>query len=73
MQDVLEAAQWPEAKFPVLVVGHQPSLGEVAAQLLGMQTDSCPIRKGAVWWLRSRQREGVDQTIILSVTTPEKL
>jgi phosphohistidine phosphatase len=73
VQDVLEAAQWPEAKFPVLVVGHQPSLGEVAAQLLGMQTDSCPIRKGAVWWLRSRQREGVDQTIILSVTTPEKL
>lgn len=73
VQDVLEAAQWPEAKFPVLVVGHQPSLGEVAAQLLGMQTDSCHIRKGAVWWLRSRQREGVDQTIILSVTTPEKL
>lgn len=73
VQDVLEAAQWPEAKFPVLVVGHQPSLGEVAAQLLGMQTDACPIRKGAVWWLRSRQREGVDQTIILSVTTPEKL
>jgi phosphohistidine phosphatase len=73
VQDVLEAAQWPDAKFPVLVVGHQPSLGEVAAQLLGMQTDSCPIRKGAVWWLRSRQREGVDQTIILSVTTPEKL
>ncbi len=73
VQDVLEASQWPEAKFPVLVVGHQPSFGEVAAQLLGMQTDSCPIRKGAVWWLRSRQREGVDQTIILSVTTPEKL
>lgn len=73
VHDVLETAQWPDAKFPVLLVGHQPSLGAVAAQLLGMSQDSCPIRKGAVWWLRSRQRDGVDQTVILSVTTPEKL
>lgn len=73
VQDVLETAQWPEAKFPVLLVGHQPSLGAVAAQLLGMDQNICPIRKGAVWWLRSRQRDGVEQTVIFSVTTPEKL
>ena len=73
VSDVLETAQWPEAKFPVLLIGHQPSLGSVAAHLLGMGQDACPIRKGAVWWLRSRQREGVEQTVILSVTTPEKL
>lgn len=73
VQDVLETAQWPDAKHPVLLVGHQPYLGEVAAKLLGMSADSCAIRKGAVWWLRSRQREDVHQTVILSVTTPEKL
>ncbi len=73
VQDILETAQWPDAKFPVLLVGHQPSLGEVAAQLLGMGAQSCPIRKGAVWWLRGRQREGLDQTVILTVTTPERL
>lgn len=73
VQDVLETAQWPDAKHPVLLVGHQPYLGSVAAQLLGMSTDACAIRKGAVWWLRSRQREGIHQTVILSVTTPEKL
>lgn len=73
VQDVLETAQWPDAKFPVLLVGHQPSLGAVAAQLLGMAHGTCPIRKGAVWWLRSRQRDGVEQTVIFSVTTPEKL
>ena len=71
--DLLEAAGWPDAKYPVILVGHQPSLGEVAARLLKMPQDSCAIRKGAVWWLRSRQRDGVDQTVILSVTTPEKL
>lgn len=73
VNDVLETAHWPEAKFPVLLIGHQPSLGAVAAHLLGMGQDACPIRKGAVWWLRSRQRDGVEQTVILSVTTPEKL
>lgn len=73
VQDILETAQWPMAKFPVLLVGHQPALGKVAAQLLGMATEDCPIRKGAVWWLRSRQKDGVEQTVILSVTTPEKL
>lgn len=73
VQDVLETAGWPDAKFPVLLVGHQPSLGSVVAHLLGMPAQSCPIRKGAVWWLRGRQREGQDQTVILSVTTPDRL
>lgn len=73
VQDVLETAGWPDAKFPVLLVGHQPSLGMVVSQLLGMGPMACPIRKGAVWWLRGREREGQAQTVILSVTTPEKL
>lgn len=73
-EDVLETAGWPLARYPVLLVGHQPSLGLVISRLLGMNPDlPCAIRKGAVWWLRNRQREGEDQTVILSVTTPEKL
>ncbi len=31
---LLAAAGWPDAREPVLVVGHQPTLGEVAALLL---------------------------------------
>lgn len=73
IQDILETAQWPTAKFPVLLVGHQPALDQVAAKLLGMEAEECPIRKGAVWWLRSRRKDGIEQTVILSVTTPEKL
>ncbi|MCD6667226.1 MAG: histidine phosphatase family protein, partial [Hydrogenophaga sp.] len=33
----------------------------------------CAIRKGAVWWLRHRQRDGQSQTVILTVQTPELL
>ena len=73
VQDVLETAGWPLAKYPVLVVGHQPTLGAVVSHLFGMGPEPMAIRKGAVWWLRSRHREGQDQTVILSVMTPEKL
>ena len=71
--DVLETSGWPEARHPVLLVGHQPALGDVVAQLLGMSEHACTIRKGAVWWLRHRVREGRAQTVLLAVTSPERL
>lgn len=73
VQDVLETAGWPDAKYPVLLVGHQPTLGRLMAHLLNMPEGACAIRKGAVWWLRRRSREGLDQTVLLAVTSPEKL
>ena len=56
---------------PVLVVGHQPTLGQVAACVLGMRESDCAIKKGAVWWLRYRVRDGVAQTLIRTVQLPE--
>jgi phosphohistidine phosphatase len=70
---MLEAVQWPLARQPVLVVGHQPVLGELLAQLLGIQGGSCPVRKGAVWWLRTRERGGHAQTVVVSVQSPDAL
>jgi len=71
--DLLELVQWPQARGTTLVVGHQPVLGQVVAQLLGMQASECAVRKGAVWWLRYRQREGLAQTVLLTVQSPEVL
>jgi phosphohistidine phosphatase len=73
VQDVLETSGWPHAKYPVLLVGHQPALGGVVAHLLGMPEAACAMRKGAVWWLRRRQREGQDQTILVAVTCPDRI
>jgi phosphohistidine phosphatase len=70
---LLEVAQWPHSDSPVLLIGHQPSLGAVVAQLLGLQAQSCSLKKGAVWWLRSRQREAHQQTVLITVQTPEYL
>lgn len=36
----------------VMLVGHQPWIGELAAHGLGMSDGQISIKKGAVWWLR---------------------
>ena len=71
--ELLERAQWPRSRGAVLVVGHQPMLGQTVARLLGLRADECSIRKGAVWWLRHRQRQDASETILLAVQSPEFL
>ena len=73
----LAAARWPDSREPVLLVGHQPMLGQLAAYLIGgpatLEAPPWAVRKGAVWWVRQRQRQGVDEVVLVSVRTPEKL
>ena len=73
VESLLEAAQWPHGKLPVLVVGHQPTLGRTAALLLNLPQSDLSIRKGAVWWLRNREREGERQTVLMTVQSPDFL
>lgn len=68
---LLELVQWPFSKTPILVIGHQPTLGQAIAQLLGLQESDCPVKKGALWWLRSRDRDGQSQTVLVTVQSPE--
>ena len=73
LDDLLLTAGWPDSKMSVLIVGHQPVLGQAISYLLGIPSGECSVRKGAVWWLRSRVRDGVTQTVVVSVQTPELL
>lgn len=72
-EQLLALTGWPNGRGAVLVVGHQPTLGQVVAQLLALPAGACAVRKGAVWWLRSREREGKLQTVLLAVQSPELL
>ena len=54
---VLIAAGWPDNRHPVLVIGHQPAIGQVASLLLFGEEQNLSIRKGAVWWITNRSRE----------------
>jgi phosphohistidine phosphatase len=71
VEALLHAVRWPDSREPVLVVGHQPTLGLAAAYLLGGETLPWAVRKGAVWWLRSRDREGLQQVVLHAVMAPE--
>lgn len=73
VEALLHAVRWPEAKEPVLVVGHQPTLGLAAAYLLSGQPLAWSVRKGSVWWLRGRQREGGLQVVLHAVVSPDRI
>jgi phosphohistidine phosphatase len=68
---VLTAANWPESREPVLVVGHQPTFGEVASFLLSGEEAYWSIRKGAVWWLSNRARESGAAVVLKVVVGPD--
>ncbi len=70
VDDLLAAAGWPEARGTIVVVGHQPTLGQVAARLLGAPDAAWSVRKGAVWWLSRRKREN-GQTVLRAVVDPD--
>ncbi|MYM98323.1 phosphohistidine phosphatase SixA [Duganella vulcania] len=52
--DILKAANWPANKDTVLVVGHQPTLGQAASLLLTGDDLEWDIRKASAWWFAQR-------------------
>ncbi|MFZ4538706.1 SixA phosphatase family protein [Propionivibrio sp.] len=70
VSNLLAAVGWPDGgekgsgKSAVLVVGHQPTLGQTAALLLSGEEASWTIKKGALWWFSNRTRQGETQTVL---------
>jgi phosphohistidine phosphatase len=73
VDQLLQLVQWPQGKGVILLVGHQPVLGQTIARLLSIHGSECSVKKGAVWWLRHRLRDGVSQTTLVSVQSPDVL
>ena len=69
---VLKAIGQPEAVGTTLVVGHQPTLGQVASFLLTGAEGELSVKKGAVWWITLR-RGRKDLAVLRAVMTPEML
>ena len=70
---LLEATGWPEARQTVVLVGHQPTLGEAAALILTGKTLPWSVKKGAMWWFTHRLRDGKPQVLLRAVVSPEML
>lgn len=70
--DVLAAVGWGTQTEPIVIIGHQPWMGECIHWLLMDAMAPMAVRKGAVWWLQSRPRDaGLAEVIVRAVITPE--
>ncbi len=68
---VLSEAGWPDASGTVLLVGHQPTLGDAASLLLFGETRTLSLKKGGLVWLSNRVRGSQPQTILKAAMSPE--
>lgn len=75
VEELLAAVRWPDAgnDHTVLVVGHQPTLGQIAALLIGGAEAPWSVRKGAVWWISNRVRGDGAHAVLRLVMSPDRL
>ena len=72
-QDILRAVNWPNGKEAMLVVGHQPTLGQVAALLICGRPQAWDIKKGSAWWIVQRDPGDPDSLYVKAVIGPEQI
>ncbi len=77
IEEVLAAIDWPRSvrsrNGGLVLVGHQPWLGHLAALLVGGTEAPWSVKKGALWWLARRTRGEEEQTVIRAVLSPDFL
>lgn len=56
-EGILEAAHWPDSREPVLIVGHQPTLGQVASLAISGTVQDWTIKKGHILWIAHGNKE----------------
>jgi phosphohistidine phosphatase len=69
---VFAALGAPGGDGVTLVVGHQPTLGQVASRLLTGVEGDLSIKKAAVWWFALRRNRS-DAAVLRAVMTPGML
>jgi phosphohistidine phosphatase len=67
-QSVLKAAGWPRRAGTVVVVGHQPTLGQTVALVLTGKDAQWSLKKGGLWWIQSRDE---DDFIVRAAIAPD--
>lgn len=70
--DVLEATIASCSDDPAIVmVGHQPWVGQVARRLLTNDNGDWSVKKASAWWLIRRSRDGSTEWTLRSVLDPD--
>jgi phosphohistidine phosphatase len=66
-QAILEASGWPNARQPVVIVGHNPLLGQVASLIFCGAPHEWKIRKASVFWIAHKGEQDPAPFVRLAV------
>jgi phosphohistidine phosphatase len=73
LEQVLAVLDAQNKSGTVVLVGHQPYLGHLAAQLMSGDPQYWSIKKGAIWWLGMRPHTGDEPVRLKAMVTPALL
>lgn len=68
---IIRTVNWPYEENTVLVVGHQPTLGQISSLLYIGDDAGFSVKKGSVWWFSYKDGNDRGNTILRAVMTPE--
>jgi len=68
---VLKACHWPDSREPVLVVGHQPTLGRIAALLIAGSEQDWTLRKANICWITQKKDEQASAPSLRAILGPD--
>ncbi len=71
--EILSAVGWPNSTGTVVVVGHQPTLGDVVRHLLGSSYQQLPVPKGSIFWFSYQGDLKPNQLVLRSVIGPDQV
>lgn len=73
-QAAIAATGWPDrGDATVIVVGHNPWIGEAVAQLVSGVARPWPMRKGGFWWLSWPTGRGGGEVLVKAALSPQLL
>ena len=70
-EEALAVAGWPDARGAVMLIGHQPWLGQGASLLLTGVAKELTIKKSNAWWIARRQRDEGNELYLRAVLAPD--
>lgn len=73
VRELLDAVGWPRRGGTVVVVGHQPTLGQAVALALSGRPGEWGVKKGAIVWLAWRERGDGPSAQLRAALSPDLL
>ena len=69
--EVLAAIGWNGGKGTLVVVGHQPTLGQIASRVMTGEESDWPIKKGGLVWISQRDSNGDTEPVLRAAISPD--